>query len=73
MTVVSISITCYVEKDGRDTHIECNLLKREDWNDREWMLAKLLEAALVGVTKEIGTNIKTEFVVPTEIKPEEER
>jgi hypothetical protein len=43
-----------------DFHLECNLLKREDWSDLEWSFAKALENMYSVASKLIATNVYKE-------------
>jgi len=61
MTIAQIRM--HLDKDNR-FELVCDLLKREDWKDEEWELAKIIEGILVGAINKIAKDelIQQEFI-----------
>lgn len=62
MIVVNIVIQCGAEKDGKvDTHLEYNLLKREDVTNAETQIAKAIEKVMEVFIKSLPTGTIKNF------------
>jgi hypothetical protein len=60
--MILIAITIKDKEEGKYM-VACDLLKREDANDKEWKMAKLLEAASLKILETIAEEmVSSEYI-----------